>query len=84
MRKETRALLTAFSVGAVVGGTIALFLASQSGRETHVQNHSKTEEPLAKLKKPHTWDKDELVRWDQELAEIEQAAEEALEEARMG
>jgi gas vesicle protein len=84
MRKETRALLTAFSVGAVVGGTAVLLLTSQSGRETRMQIRSGTEEPRAKLKKPRTWDEDELVRWDQEFAEIEQAAQEALEEARMG
>jgi gas vesicle protein len=83
MRKETRALLTAFSVGTLVGGTIALLLAPQSGRETRVQIRSIKEKPKAKLNKTHTWDKDELVRWDLELAEIEQAAQEALEEARM-
>jgi gas vesicle protein len=44
----------------------------------------RTEELSTRLEKRHTWDEDELARWDEELAAIEQAAEEALEEARMG
>lgn len=44
----------------------------------------RTEELSARLEKTHTWDEDELARWDEELAAIEQASQEALEEARMG
>jgi gas vesicle protein len=56
-----------------------------NGLETTTRNVlRRTEQRSARLQARHTWDEDELARWDQELAEIEQAAQEALEEARMG
>ena len=113
MRKKTFSLFAGFSVGTLVGGTIALLFVPQSGEETRAtirQKNSelkeraaractqvlkgletvtrkvlkKTEELSARLQETHTWDEDELARWDEELAAIEQASQEALEEARMG
>jgi gas vesicle protein len=56
-----------------------------NGLETAARNAlRRTEQLSARLQETHTWDEDELARWDQELAAIEQAAQEALEEARMG
>lgn len=56
----------------------------QSGRQTRVPTRSRRGKPLARLKGTRTRDEGTLIQWDQELAAIEQAAEEALEEARMG
>jgi gas vesicle protein len=113
VKKKTCSLSAGFFVGTLVGGTIALLLAPQSGADTRATIRqknselkdkvarictqvlkkfetvtrralSKTEELLARLQGAYTWDEDELARWDEELAEIEQASQEALEEARMG
>jgi gas vesicle protein len=46
--------------------------------------HRKTEELSAKVDKALGRDEEELVRWQEELAAIEEASDEALAEARMG
>jgi hypothetical protein len=44
----------------------------------------KTEELSTKVDKALGRDKEELARWQEELAAIEEASDEALAEARMG
>jgi gas vesicle protein len=46
--------------------------------------HRKTEELSTKVDRALGRDKEELARWQEELAAIEEASDEALAEARMG